>query len=150
MIQRIQTLFLILAVVLGILANSLQIATFSNEGMLGYRVFSLWLIDAGGDKSMITCPFFIIQLITLTMALYTIFLYGKRKIQMRLCNILIILMVLWYIVAAAYIFYFSQQMEFESMGWGMMLPLLELILFILAKKRIKYDDDLVRAADRIR
>lgn len=150
MIQRIQTVFLVLAVVIGIVANSMEIATFSNDGMLGYRIFSLWLVDANGGKTITTCPIFVMQLVALTMALYTIFMYRNRKIQMTLCNALITLMVIWYITTGAYLFYFSQEMTLSNVGWGLPLPLLELILFVLAKKRIKHDDDMVKAADRIR
>lgn len=150
MIQRIQTVYLLLAVVVGIIANSMEIATFGTDGLLGYRVFSLWLVDVNGARNMSTCAIFIIQLVSLTMALFTIFQYRNRKMQMVFCNALITLMVIWYLTVGAYFYYFSQDMAVTSVGWGLPLPLLELILFVMAKKRIKHDDDLVRAADRIR
>lgn len=150
MIQRIQTVYLLLAVVVGIVANSMEIATLGTDGLLRCRVFSLWLVDADGGRNMSTCAIFIIQLVCLTMALFTIFQYRNRKMQMVFCNALVTLMVIWYMITGAYLYFFSQDMSILSIRWGLPLPLLEIILFIMAKKRIKHDDDLVKAADRIR
>lgn len=150
MIQRIQTVYLLLAVVIGIIANSMEIAALGTDGLLEYRIFSLWLVDANGGRNMSTCAIFIIQLVSLTMALFTIFQYRKRKMQMVLCNALITLMVIWYLIVGAYLYFFTQEMTILSTGWGLPLPLLEIILIVMAKKRIKHDEDLVRAADRIR
>ena len=68
-----------------------------------------------------------------------IFQYKNRKKQMTVCTLGILLLVLW----VAYFCYDHFYMHGGATS-------VSIILFWMAKKGIKHDDDLVRSADRLR
>lgn len=77
-----------------------------------------------------------------------IFQYKNRKKQMTVCTLGILLLVLW----VAYFSYDHFYMHGGATRYPLyaMLPIVSIILFWMAKKGIKHDDDLVRSADRLR
>ena len=109
MIQRIQTIYICIAVVLGILSLILPIAYLVNTGMgLGHTLFNFWLKDnANGTFGFTVIPLFILQVITIPVGLYSIFKYNNRPFQARLCLLNILLLVLWY----AFLGYFVWAMK---------------------------------------
>lgn len=150
MIQRKQTVFLFLAALFGILAMCMQLATVSLEGLTTYRIFSLWAIGQSGVRSFIPCPLFILMLLSATLSVCTIFLYKRRPLQAKLCMVNIFIMVLWYISMIVV----SKQMAPDAMNFQLSMassfPAVIAILLFMARKGIKADERLVRAADRIR
>ena len=87
MIQRIQTIYICIAVVLGILSIIFPIAYLLNTGMgLGHTLFNFWLKDnANGIVGFTVIPLFILQVTTIPVGLYSIFKYNNRPFQARLC-----------------------------------------------------------------
>lgn len=150
MIQRKQTVFLFLAAVFGILALCMQLATVSFEGMTTYRIFSLWAIGQSGTRSFVPCPLFILMLLSASLSLFTIFLYKRRPLQAKLCMVNIFIMVLWYISMIVV----SKQLAPDAMNFQLEMassfPAVTAILLFMARKGIRSDERLVRAADRIR
>lgn len=86
------------------------------------------------------------------LAFISIFLFKKRKLQMKLCNINTILIMLFYITFGTYLYTGMNALgvEFLSIKYGIILPLIALIFNILATIKIKADEKLVRSLDRIR
>lgn len=76
-----------------------------------------------------------------------IFQYRNRKKQMKICTMGILLLLLW-IGFFAYDYYINSSVSIIPLY--ALLPVVSIILFWMAKKGIKADDDLVRSADRIR
>lgn len=150
MIQRKQTIFLLLAAVFGVLSLCMQLATISFEGLTTYRVFSLWAIGSNNASSFIPCPLFILMLLSATVSLCTIFLYKRRLLQARLCMVNIFIMVLWYIAMIVV----SKKLAPDAMNFHLEMassfPAVVAILLFMARKGILSDERLVRAADRIR
>ncbi len=150
MIQRKQTIFLFLAVVFGILALCMQLATVSFEGLTTYRVFSLWAIGQKGTSTFIPCPLFILMLLSTTLSVCTIFIYRRRPLQARLCMVNILMIVLWYIAMIVV----SKQLAPDAANFRLEMasafPAVMAILLFMARKGIISDEKLVRAADRIR
>ena len=152
MIQRKQTVFLFLAVVFGILAMCMQLATVSLEGATVYRVFSLWAIEQGGASHFVStpCPLFVLLLLASTLSVCTIFLYKRRPLQAKLCMANIFIIVLWYIALIVV----SKQLAPDAMNFHLQIasafPAVMVILCFMARKGILADEKLVRAADRIR
>lgn len=72
-----------------------------------------------------------------------IFLYKKRKIQMTLCRICIVIALLLYAL------HFYPGTETGSY-WKLIVPATYQLLNLLAFRAIRHDERLVRAADRIR
>jgi hypothetical protein len=96
MIQRRQTLFLLVALILTIVCLSLPIAAFEPSGMgVNTEVYNLWIKNGSSALDFKVCPLFVILLITCPINLWAIFKFHDRKFQARLCvvNILLILFV---------------------------------------------------------
>lgn len=150
MIQRKQSVFLLIAVIFGILAMSMQLATVTAEGLTVYRVFSLWAIGESKALSFIPCPLFILMLFATSLSACTIFLFKRRILQARLCLVNIIIILLWYVALIVV----SKQMAPDALNFHVDIaaafPAVMIILNFMARKAILADERLVRAADRIR
>ena len=123
MIQRKQSVFLLLAAILGVLI------------IVNYP---MW-------------PLFLLSLVASSLSIFTIFKFKRRLLQARLCVLTTVLFLLWYpAVLLVNKFMMPSGLQFDVLNvWGA-LSLISAILCILARKGIMDDERLVRAADRIR
>ena len=150
MIQRKQTVFLFLSLIATLICLSMPIALFEPQGMGGEnRMLNLWVIDSSGTKDFSVWPLFAILLSTVPLQLFAIFDYHHRKRQITTCSIDLILIIVWYIAYGVLSKTLSSGMIYHAQ-LASFLPLLTLILIFLARRGIKADEALVRAADRIR
>lgn len=148
MIQRKQTLFLIIAVILTIVCMSTQVATLYNDSDIEFaRLYNLWLTDGQGNNSFLSVPLFICLLISSVTSIITIFLYMKRRLQATLCLVNIIVLVAWYIFLAVLP---QQTGGTMNLCLSAALPACSIILLFMARKGILADEKLVRSLDRIR
>ena len=99
-------------------------------------------------------PLITIWAITLLLNFITIFLYKNRKMQMKLISITIILL---FVFIAVVFFYYSPLVEKKlsvatefSKCVGIYFPVISFLFLVLAFKRIKKDEKLVRSLDRLR
>ncbi len=136
MIQRIQTVYLLLA-------------ALASLG-LPYA-FSLY-VDASGDPVWATDRVLYITLFSISAVLsfISIFLWNTRKNQFVLgrLNILLNFVLLGVLVYQSQIL--SGGTAVLEKGIGMIIPLVSIVLLALANKAIKRDDDLVKSVDRLR
>lgn len=150
MIQRKQTLFLLIAVILGIVALSMPIASVTAEGLRTAEVYNLFWRDQVGNAHYSVWPLFVILLIASAFALYTIFIYKRRMVQAAYCLVSILLYVAWYIVLIVY----SKSLAPDALNFHLSLasalPAVSAIFCLMARKGIIADERLVKAADRIR
>ena len=123
MIQRKQTVFLLLAAILGVLV------------IVNYPMWPLCLL----------------ALVASSLSIFTIFKFKRRPLQARLSVFAAVLFLLWYpAVLLVNKFMMPSGLQFDIVNiWGA-LPAISAILCILARKGIMDDERLVRAADRIR
>lgn len=142
MIQRIQSIFLLLVVVIGIVSFFLPIASFTS---------------AGGTETLTTLwayPYYILQTLTaiiILLAAYTLFDFKHRRRQMRFCSAIVLLYVGYFCLYAGIgLAAASEQQATFGVAYGITQPVINVILVLLAKRQIKKDDDLVRSADRLR
>ena len=137
MIQRIQTLFLLLAAVALAVCMMQPIGTWQPDALEGNTdLFNLCILAPDGSRSFNTWPL--------------IFLFKNRKLQMKLCSTSILLCVLW-MIGVAVICYLNEPDGFKFYpSFFLALPVIAVILLFMARARIKHDEKLVRAADRIR
>jgi len=148
MIQRKQTLFLLLSFVLIVVCMSTQVATlYGNDGIAFANVFNLWITDGQGQHSFSSAPLFGILLVSALLSLVSIFMYMKRKLQAGLCLLLMFLLVIWYIALAVLIQHVGANAHLE---WPTVLPAVSVILTFMARKGVLADEKLVRSLDRIR
>ena len=161
MIQRIQTLYLLAIVALGIALCFQSILIFVSPE--DAEVLRMWELSPIGltELSDTDLPPVVLQGLwglTITtaliplLALIDIFLYRKRILQARLNIFLALLCIGWY--GVAYIYVWLMKTCVEDVVWSLdvwsSIPLVCFVLTLMATRRILKDEALVRAADRIR
>lgn len=160
MIQRIQTVYLLLVVALGITLCFVPVVQFVSPE--DAAIVRAWELTAFGMNETTVNELPAIQLNGLwgllvasilipVLALVDIFLYNKRLLQARLNIFSIMLCLGYYGVLAIYIYLAKMVMgaEWYILPWAS-IPLVCLVLTIMATRRILKDEALVRAADRLR
>lgn len=160
MIQRIQTLYLLLVVALGITLCFVPVVQFVSPE--DAEMVRAWELTAFGMTETTVTELPAIQLNGLwglllasalipVLALVDIFLYNKRLLQARLNIFTIMLCLGYYGVLAIYIYLAKLMIDVDVyvMGWAC-LPLVCLVLTVMATRRILKDEAMVRAADRLR
>lgn len=149
MIQRKQTIFLLLALVATTVCLMLNIGHFEPEGMgVSKLMNNLYVKDV--PMSAFNYALFFVLVLTCPITLWAIFAYKNRKFQARLCVVNILLALAWTVLYAIYGFVVGIPGMIFHPEFAACLPLVAIILYILARKGILDDEKLVRAADRIR
>jgi hypothetical protein len=137
MIQRIQTIYLILALVVA--------------GVLPY-CFPLWNMSDGAVIYFMTNMLYTILFgLSTTFSLMSILFYKKRQHQFVLNRLNMILN----LILLGLFVYHSLNLSGETVmvsekGIGMFLPIVAIVFLVLANKAIKKDEDLVKSVDRLR
>ena len=163
MIQRIQTLYLLLAFAFCLACLCLPIAHFVvNDVQAGalsglwesysqVDMYNLWFVSEG-KHVFYFCPVLMcILVITTALAFIDIWLYKRRALQMRLATFSMILLVFWYIAYAVISLYLvSPTLMLFRPHWTAALPAAALVLLYLAFRGILKDEMLVRSLDRLR
>jgi len=136
MIQRIQTIYLLLAAAV-------------SGGLI--FVFNLWTTTENikffaKDDDIYLGMF----LGSALLSFIAIFMYTNRKSQFVVgrLNILLNLILLGFFVYQS--LNVSGEANVSEKGIGMLLPILSIVLLVLANKAIKKDEDLVKSVDRLR
>ena len=150
MIQRIQTLYLLDVVALGIALIWLPVVQLvTPEDAAELQVYELSAL--GGAPIQGVWGLLVTTILIPLLALIDIFLYRKRILQARLKIFTVMLCLGYYGVLAIYIWLAKMSLGVE---WHILpyasFPLVCLILTLMATRRILKDEALVRAADRIR
>ena len=142
MIQRVQTLFLLLTTLISV--SLLYLPLFELPAMAA---------DALPREFRITSNALLLILCAATglFSFIVIFLFKNRRLQLKACRLILIII----FVMIGLLFYTSdtyssgldQKVVFKT---GTYLPLLQVVFIFLAHRAIKKDDELVRSADRLR
>ena len=157
MLQRIQTIFLVLVIILGILFSFSPILEYSFNDLT--YVMNAYKSVSIGDTSQIISKNMgtgVLQGLVIIITIIVVLLYTNRPIQIKLCklNILLIALqiaaiVMYNDVAKTAISANTENIEL-SFKFGAIIPIISLIMCYLAIHFIKKDDELVRSADRLR
>lgn len=157
MIQRIQTIYLLLCIVCIVLCLCNPVGYLDLQDGTSDTLYNLWVSrqEYDGIRHLIMPWPVLFTLLTLVAGLLTIdiFLFRKRALQMRLLNFGLILLILYYVVAAVFIYIAlrgdSPCIGFRPTVWAAM-PIVAVILGYLAFRAILRDELLVRSLDRLR
>ena len=150
MIQRIQTLYLLAVVALGIALIWLPVVQLvTPEDAAELQVYELSAL--GGAPIQGVWGLLVTTILIPLLALVDIFLYNKRILQARLNIFTVMLCLGYYGVLAIYIWLakMSLGVDWHILPWAS-FPLVCFVLTLMATRRILKDEALVRAADRIR
>jgi hypothetical protein len=152
MIQRIQTIFL----VLGLFIMALLILIPIGEVSVNEKIYSftlLGIVDSLSGQTVQSAWYLIVYLIIIILLqLVIIFSFKKRILQMQLSIVNIVLMVGFMIAGWLFIRTTSKSMGDGIYSFHLMaiFPLISIFLNYLAYNAIKRDDALVKSVDRIR
>lgn len=166
MIQRIQTLYLLLiTIAMAVMIffspmcyvtpeESMEQSIYNYDlGHLHEVIYDVneHLIHVPDTKIMPTWALSGLVAAIGALALVCIFLYRNRILQARLCVLGILLCIGYYIVLTVYSVLICKMLSVDwYVEWSASLPLVALVLYFLAARSILADEALVRAADRIR
>ena len=135
MIQRIQSVYLLLVALLAALVP-IWLPLWETEGV---AVFAF-------DHSWIKYLFIGIAVL----AIYSIFRYKDRKQQFVLNRLNLLLNLILLGVFVYHSLNLSGETAVSEKGIGMLIPVFSIVLLVLANKAIKKDEDLVKSVDRLR
>ena len=136
MIQRIQTLFLL---IVGLIS-----------GVLPFFL-NLW-VEVGGkevfaqDQVIVSLVFYVVTVL----AVVSIVMYKKRQNQfvVNRLNMILNLFLLGFFVYRS--LNLSGETVVSEKGIGMLIPVFSIVFLVLANRAIKKDEDLVKSVDRLR
>jgi hypothetical protein len=143
MIQRIQSIYLLLA-------------TLISGGLI--FIFNLWsseeqkmyVMDLLKEDSILLNGISFLFLLSAILSFVAIFLFKKRQLQFVVGRISILINLLLLGVLIYVSLMLPGEMKISEKGIGMFLPILAILLIVLANKAIKKDEDLVKSVDRLR
>jgi hypothetical protein len=137
MIQRIQTIYLLLAFVL--------------TGILPFFI-PLWTMSNGKEYFFMQNQVYVVVLgLSTTLSLLSIVSYKKRQNQFVINRLNIILnLILLGLFVYRSLNVSGEILAVSEKGVGMFLPIVAIVLLVLANKAIKKDEDLVKSVDRLR
>ena len=159
MIQRIQTLLLLAAVICAILMfliPSFCLHPTSNAPGESYETTLLKtsIIQGNVEKELLkNWPLVIMNGLLILLYLITIFDYRKRTRQVQICNVIFLIQLGLVII----LFYDWKQLnvvagqdQVFTAGWGIACLIISIVLVLFARRFILKDEALVRSADRLR
>lgn len=149
MIQRIQTVYLLVVAILAIVVISLPVGSFITPDSAILEMSNLSINGADGTVNYDPWALFAIQMLSAVLALGTIFLYKKRMLQIRLCIFNIILLVGYYATLAIFVYMLKETNNFVP-AWNVCLPFVSIVLTWLAIRAIGSDEALVRSYNSLR
>jgi len=152
MLQRSQTLFLLGAFILSLLLLSGPIARLTLNGSEYVLKHSGLFDDAGEKTGVATWPLSAIFISAVVLTFLNIFFYRNRMRQIRIAIFLILLNAGTVGLMFYYTFVARSQLEGALLlhQWRFVIPPVNIILLYFAFRRIRRDELLVKAYDRIR
>jgi succinate-acetate transporter protein len=136
MIQRIQTIYLLLAAAV-------------SGGLI--FVVSLWVDGEGNEVvAMDENTYFGAFVLSAITSIVAIMLYKNRKLQTVVNRLNILLNLILLGVFVYRVLTMSGATAVAEKGIGMFIPILSIVLLVLANKAIRKDEQLVKSVDRLR
>jgi hypothetical protein len=158
MIQRIQSVFLSVAFLAGVIVFFFPLAGIYGP-TITYKFYIYGLVNmVPGEPSaisfMTTFPLLLLNILAGALALGAIFFYKNRVTQMKIVRFAIFMEI---ILIALIFFIYASIIEKNLLASpdymeeaGIYFPLIALIFLILANRWIMKDEKLVRSVDRLR
>ncbi|MFT7612030.1 MAG: hypothetical protein ACI9J3_000979 [Parvicellaceae bacterium] len=154
MLQRIQTVYLLVASILLFLTIVMGFASYSwGENQV---IFSIIGLTENPLEVNTWFPYKIVVPLIAAMCLFSIVQFKKRKLQLTIGRIVILLLVVLitfvfidlYTIAAKLVD--ADVAVLMETGYGMYLPVAALPLVFLANRAINKDEKLIKSVDRLR
>ena len=153
MIQRIPTIYLLLAALFmgGLFLQSAdlgEIDTTATTALSELQYYDDQILDIYDQGLLAT-----FAIVAILFSLVAIFLYRKRKLQILLSRVAV-LVVFLFLLMAIYVSYADLSTLTVNINfvpkYGLFLPFISILFLFLAIKNIKKDERLVKSMDRLR
>lgn len=162
MIQRVQTLYLLLAIIAIGLTFVFNLSSYEVEGGEESYSMNLYKVAEGGSEEKVAQPLYswpmvgVLTLVELVL-IATVFMYKRRKVQLKLIHFSYLLQ-----AGAIALMFFSMDGTLQKLpledgmevtthyGVGWLMPAVSLAFSFLAARGVKKDEELVRSVDRLR
>lgn len=155
MIQRIQTIYLLLVIICLGLAFAFPFAEYQIQGTI--YVFNIFGLAIEGEN-VIKFPYYVSIALSIGLSIVTISRFKNRALQMKLgrFNYLVVLLtiVMSFVnirtVEESLVSIAQDLTPIVTYGIGLFLPVAALVFLFLANRAIKNDEKLIKSIDRIR
>ena len=157
MLQRVQSIFLLVAAACSGITWFFPVRTFALEGstvrLLTYGIYYENGVEVDGIG--LPLPYSILHTVVAAALIVSVFLHGKRPRQIRVVRgtwiMGMLVTVLQYMSCNSLDAYYADDTPAEgTFGVSFFLPMVAILFAILAERAIKKDEDLVKSADRLR
>ena len=155
MLQRIQSLYLFIAICLNAAIFSLDLAQIKvGELYNNFNIFGLTDADTGVQVYS-SISLVLLCLLSMFVSLVIIFMFKKRQLQVKLSQLNLFIQLgfvaaIFFMVEASVASYTNASELVVEYTAGAFLAIVPIVFIYLAIRTIKKDEALVRAADRIR
>lgn len=152
MLQRIQSVYLLVVAILLVVALCMPVGSFVGADGITENVFKPLGLSMADGSFQSTWGLFGLLLLSVIIAFCTIFLFRNRMLQVRMTIFNSVLLVGYYIAFLVFMFVLKSDLEAMSfkLGWALCLPAVSIILNYLAFRAIYRDELMVKASDRLR
>lgn len=150
MIQRKQTLFILLSIILCAVCLCMPLASVEMS-KLGHdaTLYNLCMWHENGGCEFSYAVLFVLQAFTYPAAIVAMFKFKNRRLQMRLCKLCVLLLCAWYVALLLYCLRLPDDASLHP-NVAVVLPFVSGVLYCMALHGIKADDELIKSVDRIR
>lgn len=148
-IQRIQSVYLLIAVILMVVFAFFPALTFD----FGGKEFVYGALEAGKVGMTHIDPLMLTLIILITfLAFIDIFLYKNLQRQMTVCFVDIIICLAMLVAIAVEAYVIKGRIGFNNVlpQWYLLMPVLAIVFLMLAHKAMSRDKKALRDADRLR
>lgn len=143
MIQRIQSVYLLLVAIL-----SLGLTFFLS--LWKEKSNEIFVFDLFSNNEMLLKVVPICFFIAGVLALISLFMFKNRKLQFVLNRLSILVNLILLGILLYYLLNVSGEMKISEKGIGVYLPIVSIFLLVFANRRIQKDENLVKSVDRLR
>ncbi|HBK32932.1 MAG TPA: hypothetical protein DDZ96_07215 [Porphyromonadaceae bacterium] len=150
MLQRVQTVFLLGAFGCMVAAMLTMVIAFSSNGITYEMTACVWSANGQTTAQVWVLP--VLGTLAMLLPLIAVFLYKKRKSQIRLAVTGILAIIAYYAAVVFAIYGIAPAFDINVLrvGAGAVAPLAALALNGLAIRRIRHDEALIRSLNRLR
>lgn len=150
MLQRIQTIYLLLIVIALSLTFLFPFSSYMLDGeTITFNIMGMEFLK----ENRVRFPFYVAIPLSMILTLVTIFNYKNRKLQLKLGRfnylLLLLVIVLSFVNVRTLTDVFPSEPSVEY-GVGLFMPVASLAFLFLANRGIKKDEDLIKSLDRLR
>ena len=144
MIQRIQTIYLLLVL---IVSGGISFVALLWTSMAGDNYYLTNMIDSN-SWGLISIPIGFI--ISALLSFWSVLKFKNRKEQIKLNRFNIVSNLYLLGIFVYQLLTLSGENEISVKGIGLFLPVIAIVLLVLANKSIQKDEELVKSVDRLR